>query len=133
MLNKRLYKLLWQDPVFFYKQIISPPPKICIFKPDLNVMRNKNDVTIGQALELMVDRLKLRNKLNESRIRENWAKVMGKPIARYTQQVSLKEGKLYIKIDSAPLKQELNYSRAKIIELFNKELGADVVTDVVVY
>jgi len=96
-------------------------------------MRKKNDITIGQALDMMVDDLKLRTKLNESRIREGWVEIMGKPIARYTSSVSLREGKLYIKIDSAALKQELNYSRVKIMELFNKELGAQVVKDVVVY
>ena len=96
-------------------------------------MRTKNDVTIGQALDMMVDDLRLRSKLNESRIREGWAEIMGKPIAKYTSSVSLREGKLYIKIDSAALKQELNYSRGKIMELFNKELGPNVVKDVVIF
>jgi len=96
-------------------------------------MRKKNDITIGQALEMMVDDLKLRTKLNESRIREGWVEIMGKPIAKYTSSVSLRDGKLYIKIESAPLKQELNYSRTKIMELFNKELGAEVVKDVVIF
>ena len=96
-------------------------------------MRKKNDNTIGQALDMMVDDLKLRTKLNESRIRDGWVEIMGKPIAKYTSSVSLRDGKLYIKIDSAALKQELNYSRVKIMELFNKELGAQVVKDVVVY
>lgn len=96
-------------------------------------MRTKNDITIGQALEMMVDDLKLRGKLNESRIREGWAEIMGKPIAKYTSSVSLKEGKLYVKIDSAPLKQELNYSREKIMELFNRQLGPNVVKDVVIF
>jgi hypothetical protein len=96
-------------------------------------MRTKNDITIGQALEMMVDDLKLRSKLNESRIRDGWAEIMGKPIAKYTSSVSLREGKLYIKIESAALKQELNYSREKIMELFNKELGANVVRDVVIF
>jgi len=96
-------------------------------------MRTKNDVTIAQALDMMVDDLKLRSKLNESRIRDGWAEIMGKPIAKYTSSVSLREGKLYIKIDSAALKHELNYSRGKIIELFNKELGPNVVKDVVIF
>ncbi len=96
-------------------------------------MKRKNEVTLGQALEMMVDDLKLRGKINESRIRDGWAEIMGKPIARYTSSVSLRDGKLYIKIDSAALKQELNYSREKIIELFNKELGGQVVKDVVIF
>ena len=82
---------------------------------------------------MMVDDLKLRSKLNESRIKEGWVEIMGKPIAKYTSSVSLSHGNLYIKIESAALKQELNYSRGKIMELFNKELGTDVVKNVVIF
>ncbi len=96
-------------------------------------MRTKNDITIGKALDMMIDDLKLRSKINESRIRDGWAEIMGKPIAKYTSSVTLRDGKLYIKIDSAPLKQELNYSREKIKELFNKEFGDNVVKDVVIF
>jgi len=96
-------------------------------------MRQKNEITIGQALDMMVDDLKLRSKLNESRIKQGWVEIMGKPIAKYTSSVSLRGGNLYIKIDSAALKQELSYSRTKIMELFNNELGANVVKNVVIF
>lgn len=96
-------------------------------------MRRKNDITISQALDMMVDELKMKGKLNESRIRDSWAEIMGKPIAKYTSSVSYRDGKLYIKIESAALKQELNYSRDKIMELFNKELGDSVVKEVVIF
>ncbi len=98
-----------------------------------NPMRKKNDITLGEALEKMVSEFNLGTKLDESRIKDAWVKVMGKPIAKYTSSVSFRDGKLYIKIDSASLKQELGYSRDKIKDLFNKELGATVVHDVVVF
>jgi predicted nucleic acid-binding Zn ribbon protein len=96
-------------------------------------MKKKNDVTIGEALDMMVAELKLKSKLDESRIKQAWVEVMGKPIAKYTSSVSFTDGKLYIKIESASLKQELSYSREKIKELFNKELNSDVVKDVIVF
>jgi predicted nucleic acid-binding Zn ribbon protein len=96
-------------------------------------MKTKNDVTIGQALDKMISEFGLKNKLDESRIVEMWAGLLGKTIARYTSAISLKDGKLYIKVESAPLKQELNYSREKIKDLFNKELAGPVVKDVVIY
>jgi predicted nucleic acid-binding Zn ribbon protein len=95
--------------------------------------RRKNDISIGQALDLMVTELKLKGKLDESRIRERWAEIMGKPIAKYTSSISLRDGKLYIKVESAPLRNELNYSRDKIKEMFNKEIGEGVVKDVIVF
>lgn len=96
-------------------------------------MRHKNNVTIGEALELMITELKLKGKLDESRIKQAWVDVMGKPIAKYTSSVSLREGRLYIKVESAALKNELGYSRDKIKDLFNRELGSEVVHDVVIF
>jgi hypothetical protein len=96
-------------------------------------MRNKNSVTIKQALEMMVSDLKIKGKLDESRIRDAWATVMGKPIAKYTTNISLNKSKLYVQVNSAALKHELNYSREKIKEVFNKELGEPIIKDVIIY
>ena len=94
---------------------------------------HKNAVTLKEAIELMVKEFKLRSGLNESRIREKWGVVMGSMIARHTSNISLRKGKLYLKIDSAALKHELTYSKDKIKEIFNKELGENVITDVLIF
>lgn len=95
-------------------------------------MRNKNNVTLKDALDNMVKDLKLKHGIDEVRIREGWARLMGAPISKYTREISLRKGRLYIKVDSAPLKQELSFSRDKIRELFNSELGEQVILDVVI-
>ncbi len=96
-------------------------------------MRHKNNVTLGQALEMMVKELKIKGKLDETRIQDGWERIMGKPIAKYTSSISLKGGKLYIKVENAPLKQELSYGREKIRDLFNQELGSDVIREVIIF
>ncbi len=93
----------------------------------------KNAVTLKEALQMMVREFKLGNGLHESQIRESWSKVMGTMIARHTSNISLRKGKLYLKIDSAALKHELTYSKDKIKEIFNKELGGNVITDVLIF
>ncbi|MCW5908508.1 MAG: DUF721 domain-containing protein [Chitinophagales bacterium] len=95
-------------------------------------MRTKNNVTLKEALEAMVKESKLKNGIDEVRVQEQWFKLMGAPIAKYTQQISLRKGKLYVKVESAPLKQELSYSREKIKTLFNRELGEEVIREVVI-
>lgn len=95
-------------------------------------MRSKNNVSLQEALDRMVKDLKLKHGIDEVRIREGWAKLMGAPISKYTKEISLRKGKLYVKVDSAPLKQELSFSRDKIRELFNTELGEEVILEVVI-
>ena len=93
----------------------------------------KNSQTLGEAFDAMIAELKMDSKINEARIRNGWEKIMGKPIAKYTGGISLKKGKLYLKIDSPALKQELSYSKEKIKELFNQELRANVISEVLVF
>ena len=57
---------------------------------------------------------------------------MGKMIAKYTRQISIYDKKLFLQIDSAPLKQELFYSREKIIKMMNEEAGEEVIKEVVI-
>jgi predicted nucleic acid-binding Zn ribbon protein len=96
-------------------------------------MNHKNTVTVKQALEMMVSDLKLKGKLDESRIRDAWGEIMGKPIAKYTTKISLNKSKLYVQVNSAALKNELTYSKEKIKEVFNKELGSAVIKEVIIY
>lgn len=95
-------------------------------------MQGKNNVTLKEALETLIRELKLKNGIDEVRVNELWVKLMGAPIVKYTQHISLRKGKLYIKVASAPLKQELSYSREKIITLFNRELGEELIHEVII-
>lgn len=96
-------------------------------------MRYTNSITLGEAIDKMVKELRLKPRMDEMRIKQGWERIMGKPIARYTSHISLKGGKLYIKIENAPLKQELNYGRDKMRDLLNRELEGEVVKEVVIY
>lgn len=93
----------------------------------------KNAVTLKEALQMMVREFKLSPGIQETRIREKWSEVMGTMIARHTTNISLRKSKLYLQVDSAALKQELTYSKDKIKEIFNKELGENVITDVLIF
>ncbi len=95
-------------------------------------MRNKNNITIGQALDRMVSEFKIKGKLDETRIKQGWEQIMGKTIARYTSNVGLKNGKLYVTISSASLKQNLSYELETIKNRINEELGTNTVEQVII-
>jgi len=72
------------------------------------------------------------NKLAEINIINKWEDIVGKLISSQTEKMYFHEGKLFLQISSAPLRQELNYQRFKIVELVNKEAGIELIKDVVV-
>lgn len=74
----------------------------------------------------------MKPRLTEVRIQENWENLMGKTIARYTQSIQLIDHKLIVTTTVAPLKQELTYSKDKIIKLVNEMLGESIVKEVMI-
>ena len=95
-------------------------------------MSNKKDdiKKIKGAFQHMLHEYKLDSRYTATVIKASWEKIMGKPIANRTSQIFLKNGKLRIKVTSAPLKHELNMSKSKILELLEKEFGKGVVREI---
>ena len=92
----------------------------------------KNDQKLNEILKEMMNSKKLKPKLQLEQIKNIWEKIMGPSIVRYTRNIALRRNKLYITIDSAPLKQELSYGKNKIIKLINEEMGEEVIEDVII-
>jgi len=60
----------------------------------------------------------------------NWEQIMGKTIASRTSGLFFKDKILFIRITSAPLKQEMRAAKPQILKRIEKELGRGEVIDV---
>jgi predicted nucleic acid-binding Zn ribbon protein len=89
------------------------------------------EISIKDAIEKLLNNYKLKGKVVEARLQEKWEDIVGSMIARHTRDVQLRNHKLFIRIDSAVVRQELYYIRTKIKEKVNQELGGDFVQDVI--
>ena len=74
----------------------------------------------------------LQDKVMEVRIRTCWEKLMGNGIAVHTTRIELRDKKLHLTFDSAALKQELSYTKSKVIDSMNEELGENVIEEIVI-
>jgi predicted nucleic acid-binding Zn ribbon protein len=95
-------------------------------------MRKSNEESLKDVIEQLLDTYRLRDKLNQVKLLHSWQKIMGDGIAKRTENIAFKDGKLTIFLNSAPLKEELLYRKEKILTLFNEELGGDFIKDVIV-
>jgi len=84
------------------------------------------------ALKDFMSKSRLKPRLTEVRIQENWEQLMGRTISRYTENIQLMDGRLMISTTIAPLKQELTYSKDRIIKLVNEMLGEAAVREVII-
>ncbi|MEP1096802.1 MAG: DUF721 domain-containing protein [Cyclobacteriaceae bacterium] len=72
----------------------------------------------------------LEHTFKQKQLITNWEKVMGKTIASRTTQIFFKKKTLFVKLSSAPLKQEMQNSKDKFLDLVSDEIGKGEVEDV---
>lgn len=69
--------------------------------------------------------------IEELDIKAAWEKLMGNGVMSYTEDIQVNNQTLYLKLSSAVLRDELSYSKAKIIKMINDELRKEVITKIV--
>ncbi|SES22679.1 DUF721 domain-containing protein [Pedobacter rhizosphaerae] len=94
-------------------------------------MRKPNDVTLKDAIGKMLDVYRLRRKFDETSIVAVWPEIMGTAIANRTTQIYIRDRKLFIRIESSVIKNELVMVRQGIIQKLNEHAGAEVITEMV--
>lgn len=93
--------------------------------------RKDNTEQLGAVIERYLKAFRLEDKFNEAGLILSWEKVLGKAIANRTDQIFIKERKLYVRLNSAPLRQELSMARTRITEMLNEQFQSAIIDDVV--
>ena len=87
---------------------------------------------MAEALQLFLNKSKLKTGVQAMQIEDVWEKIMGKTVAKYTDKLQIIGSTLFVSTTVAPLKNELVYQKEKIIELVNAELGEKIIKEVVI-
>jgi hypothetical protein len=96
-------------------------------------MRRARGQTIGEVIKELLNNYDITSKFNEAHIVTSWDKLMGPTVTKYTVSIEVEKRILFVKLSNAALKQELSYSKEKIREMLNKEVGEEVITEVRIY
>ena len=94
-------------------------------------MQRKNTQTIGEVLREYIDSLQMRRKLKESRIEKQWEELLGKNAASLTKRVFIRNGILYVYLNSSVLRNEILMMRETLIARINENAGEEIVTKIV--
>ena len=94
--------------------------------------RKSEEQELKLVLQKMLEVYKLKGKLNQSRVKTLWIELMGPAVNKHTTEIKVFKERLYVKIDSAPLRQELSYGRDKILRNLNKALGEAYLKEVII-
>ena len=78
-------------------------------------MKRNDAEQIGKLIRSFLRQESLESPLNERRLINSWAEVLGPVIASYTRELYIKNQVLYVHLTSAALRQELMMGRDLLV------------------
>lgn len=94
-------------------------------------MRKANDKSLKEAIEQMLQVYKIKKRYEETGVVAHWPELVGKSVANRTKEIYIYNKKLYLRIESSVIKNELVLMRTQIIEKINEKAKEVLVEDVV--
>ncbi|WP_256001888.1 MULTISPECIES: DUF721 domain-containing protein [Pedobacter] len=94
-------------------------------------MRKPNDITLKEAIGKLLNVYRIKGKFDETSVVAFWPELMGKAVANRTTQIYVSQKKLFVRLESAVVKNELLMVRAGIIQKINERAGTEVITEIV--
>ena len=90
-----------------------------------------NTKHIGQAIQQLLSTYHIKSKFDEANLVSSWERLVGKPIAKRTKKVYIRNKVLFVELDSPSLKHDLKLHKSKILDILKKEFGNDAVHEIV--
>jgi len=94
-------------------------------------MQRSNDQSLGDAIRDFLHSYHLEDKLNETKVIQAWGKIVGPMVEKHTHGLYIRNRILFVHIDSPALRQELSFSKSKIVGHLNSEVKAIMIDDLV--
>lgn len=94
-------------------------------------MKRNDAEQIGNLVRQFFRQNALEAPLNEYRLVQAWRDVVGPAIHKYTSNLYIKNQILYVHLTSSVLRQELMMGRDLLVKNLNKEVGAQVIVNII--
>lgn len=96
-------------------------------------MKRSNPLSIKQLIDHVLDDDSVRDAARAQRLCYMWPDIVGPGINRYTTKRYVSDRILHVYLSSAPLKNELQFHRSRLVDLLNQAVGAEVITDIQIH
>ena len=94
-------------------------------------MRKSNQQSIGAVIRKLLKNQKLEGRLKELDVLELSKELLGENLMKYINDLSIKNGKLIIKVRSAAVRNELSYQKSEIIKKINEQVGNKILQEII--
>lgn len=94
-------------------------------------MRKANDKSLKDAIEQMLNVYKIKRKFDETSVIAHWPELVGKPVANRTKELFISNKKLFLRVESSVIKNELMMMRTQIIDKINEEAKGILIEEII--
>ena len=94
------------------------------------IKRNARD--LGSILkELMEENTLLKSRIAENRVLRAWKEILGEGVSKYTSNLYIKRGVLFVHLNSSVLRAELMMNKKSLLDKLNEYAEMDIIRDIV--
>jgi predicted nucleic acid-binding Zn ribbon protein len=86
---------------------------------------------VGDAIKNLLKQYQLKPKFDEANVLASWEKLVGKPMARHTKRIYIRNKVLFIELDSPSMKSDLSFHKNHLLKTLEVEFGKDVLKEIV--
>jgi predicted nucleic acid-binding Zn ribbon protein len=94
-------------------------------------MRKTNDKFLKEAIGQMLQVYKIKRRFDETAVAAHWPELVGSYVANRTKEVFVSNKKLFLRIESSVIKNELSAMRSEIIRKINDEAKEVLVEEII--
>lgn len=96
-------------------------------------MKRGKTESINMVLNMFLRQSGLDVKFKEMEIVDAWKDVIGISVANRTEKIYINNGKLYVKINSSIVKDQLIMMKEGIVKALNDRVNENIVKDIIIY
>ncbi len=93
-------------------------------------MKRTNMEMAGNVLKQFLESTTIGSNMSQQEAVVLWPKVAGEAIAKYTQNVSIYNGTLFVQLKSSIAADAIRTRQQELVEKMNQELGASIVKEI---
>lgn len=95
-----------------------------------DLKRTSNEAPLKEVLDRWLKAYGFEGKMKELDIINAWPELMGTAVANRTSEIRIKNKKLFLKMDSSVMREELSHGKSVIIHRINEYAGSEVINDI---
>lgn len=95
-------------------------------------MERRYEKKIGSLLNDFMRANNLQQGYGEYKIKKSWNELLGKQVAKTTKSLYIKERKLFVKLHSSVMRNELTMMKDEILIRLNETAGGNIIDDIII-